>query len=240
MAPAADCSACTFIIGAVVTRRGSRCSLHKSARGGSVAARAEAPACIRSGRRALQVGARSGNRSDGRKPTVLFRENTNLEWMVLARRKRTRRLPPFLELVCACASSALPVLGELPARRVAATPALLLASRLSRVVCDRTGHHRTASSLCASRAMWRHRPSEGSYNYTSTRGLPRSEEKTASKTENSKALSEFRASLLPIVPIIVWNVKKYGAARAYPPRLKVTSSFLKIVMVWLKLLFHGL
>lgn len=50
---------------------------------------AAASACTPSSHRALQVGARSGNRSDGRKPTGLFRENTNLEWMVLASRKRT-------------------------------------------------------------------------------------------------------------------------------------------------------
>lgn len=37
----------------------------------------------------LQVGARLGNRSGGRPPSGLFRENTNLEWMVLVSRKRT-------------------------------------------------------------------------------------------------------------------------------------------------------
>lgn len=40
-------------------------------------------------RQTLQVGARLGNRSGGRPPSGLFRENTNLEWMVLVSRKRT-------------------------------------------------------------------------------------------------------------------------------------------------------
>ncbi|CAG4944471.1 unnamed protein product [Colias eurytheme] len=60
--------------------------------------------------RKLQVGARSSNRSDGRPPSALFWENTNLEWMVLASRKRT---PPVesifragLRLRMACAASA--------------------------------------------------------------------------------------------------------------------------------------
>lgn len=33
---------------------------------------------------------------------------------------------------------------------------------------------------------------------------------------NENALREFRASLLPIVNLSVWNVKKYGAARVCP------------------------
>lgn len=45
--------------------------------------------CTSASLRALQVGARSGNRSGGRLPPELFSENTNLEWMVLASRKRT-------------------------------------------------------------------------------------------------------------------------------------------------------
>lgn len=93
--PAASYFARTFILDTVVTRRGSRCSfpyirasaaealpapvvhLRASILGSSIACRA------------LQVGARSGNRSDGRLPSILFRENTNLEWMVLVSRKRT-------------------------------------------------------------------------------------------------------------------------------------------------------
>ncbi|KAJ8729359.1 hypothetical protein PYW08_000940 [Mythimna loreyi] len=85
-AAAASCSACTFIFEAVVTRRGSRCSLHKS---GLRRVRGEVQTCTSTRPRTLQVAARSGNRSDGRSPPDLFRENTNLEWMVLPSRKLT-------------------------------------------------------------------------------------------------------------------------------------------------------
>lgn len=49
----------------------------------------EAPLCTSVSRRMLHVGARTGNRSDGRPTPDLFWENTNLEWMVLATCKRT-------------------------------------------------------------------------------------------------------------------------------------------------------
>lgn len=84
--PSASHSACTFIFEAVVTRRGSRCSLHKR---GPPASPPEVQPCTSTSPRTLQVAARSGNRSDGRSLPVLFRENTNLEWMVLPSRKRT-------------------------------------------------------------------------------------------------------------------------------------------------------
>lgn len=84
--PSASYSACTFIFETVVTRRGSRRRAYIRA---SAEPAAEAPMCTTASRRTVQVAARSGNRSDGRLPPGLFRENTNLEWMVLATRKRT-------------------------------------------------------------------------------------------------------------------------------------------------------
>lgn len=71
---AARAACFVFIFKVVVTRGGSRCCLHK-------------PEQRLQPRR--MHGAHSGNRSDGRGPTVLFRENTNLEWMVLAIHERT-------------------------------------------------------------------------------------------------------------------------------------------------------
>lgn len=118
-----DCFACTFISEAVVTRRGSRCSLHK---GWGVRVSRLQPACTAASRRALQVGARSGNRSDGRNASRRFYFGKIQIWNGWYSRlvSELRRLTPFLELVCACAPSAPPVLCELPPRRVARHPHL--------------------------------------------------------------------------------------------------------------------
>lgn len=61
----------------------------------------------------------------------------------------------------------------------------------------------------------------------------KSQERRHCKMRGRKeALRKFRASLLPIVLIIVWNVKKYGAARACP---RVRKSHHRCSHVWQKL-----
>jgi hypothetical protein len=91
--------------------RSSRGAVHGAPyiRAGAATSNA-APACITTGRLSLQVGARSGNRSGGRLPPVLFWENTNLEWMVLATRKRTPSVESIfragLRVRTLCAASA--------------------------------------------------------------------------------------------------------------------------------------
>lgn len=106
-----------------------------------------------------------------------------------------RRLSPFLELVCACAQSAPPVLSELPPRRVARHPHVV--GSPDAVAPPPSKRWRHTRKACPTNAH--QKPT------------------TFKKTQENKALREFRASLLPIVLMIVWNVKKYGAARACPP-----------------------
>ncbi|CAH2066930.1 unnamed protein product, partial [Iphiclides podalirius] len=81
-------SAGAFIFDAVVTRRGVRRALRKSLRRGPARPRRAASRP----QPARQCTTSSSNRSAGRASPALFRENTNLEWMVLAARERT--LPP--------------------------------------------------------------------------------------------------------------------------------------------------
>lgn len=79
----------TFIFEAVVTRRGNVGHGVPYIRPSGRALPPSAPsACTSTSYRMLHAGAHSGNRSDGRPPPGLFRENTNLEWMVLASRER--------------------------------------------------------------------------------------------------------------------------------------------------------
>lgn len=86
---AGSCSTRTFIFETVATRRGSRCSLHKSLLGVSV----EAVPVVHP--YSSRVPHFAGRCTFGKpipvdaRPSVLFRENTNLEWMVLVSRKRT-------------------------------------------------------------------------------------------------------------------------------------------------------
>lgn len=118
--PSASYSACTFIFEAVVTRRGSRCSLHKSRPPASPQPRLRralrpVPARCRS----LHV--RVTDPMDARRRFYFGKIQIWNGWYSRVV-SELRRLTPFLELVCACAPSALPVLSELPSRRVARHP----------------------------------------------------------------------------------------------------------------------
>lgn len=117
--PAASRSACTFIFEAVVTRRGSRCSLHKTASGDSAPRfrRALRPVLARC--RSLHV--RVTDPMDARRQFYFGKIQIWNGWYSRVV-SELRRLAPFLELVCACAARALSVLSERPPRRVARHP----------------------------------------------------------------------------------------------------------------------
>lgn len=109
--PSAPYSTCTFIFETVVTRHSLRCSLHKNlrrdrSRGSNLlfcAPRAVAVCC-------RSVHVRVTDPTDARRSFYFGKIqiwNRWYSWVV----SELRRLTPFLELVCACASGAPPVLG---------------------------------------------------------------------------------------------------------------------------------
>lgn len=121
--PSPSYSACTFIFEAVVTRRGSRCSLHKS-RPPARFRRALRPVLARC--RSLHV--RVTDPMDARRRFYFGKIQIWNGWYSRVV-SELRRLTPFLELVCACAATALPVLSEQPSRRVARHPHVAAVSR---------------------------------------------------------------------------------------------------------------
>lgn len=193
----------TFIFESVVTQRGSRCSLHKSLR----RVRPKALSVLHPGFRRVAARCRSvhiweTDPVDARRRGYFGKIqiwNGWYSWVV----SELRRLNPFLELVCACAPTAPPVLRELPPRRVARRPHLRRSFEGYRAALStpspKRWPHFVDDHLCS---VYLH--------HWGLRWITQDEER------RDKALREFRASLLPIVHIIVWNVKKYGAARACP------------------------
>lgn len=116
-APVGRLSACTFIFEAVVTRLGSRCSLRE--RGESALPLRPAPRAVTA--RCRSVHGRVTDPMDASRPGYFGKIQIWNGWYSRVV-SELRRLAPFLELVCACASSAPPVLRELPPRRVARHP----------------------------------------------------------------------------------------------------------------------
>lgn len=87
---ATQLSAAAFIFDTVVTRRGVWCALHKSLRQVRTVESRRGPVLQQVGPQAScrSVHVRVTDPPDARRP-LYFGRNTNLEWMVLAARKRT-------------------------------------------------------------------------------------------------------------------------------------------------------
>lgn len=195
----ASCSAfCVrvyFGYGRHAARLSLQCSLHKNLR--RVRERASAAACTWSCRR-LQVGARLSNRSDGRAPSDLFRENTNLEWMVLATRKRTPPVDSIFraELRVRSDPAATASAPRAAKRLRRSRPPRLreLSTRSGTGLAPSTSRPYRAASIVID--MW-------------------------PQTQSTATATRAKTHSLALVPCFltshsfqfVWNVKKYGAAR---------------------------
>lgn len=197
--PSASYSACTFIFDTVVTRRGLQCSLHKSLR--RVSDRDSAAGCafrVASSCRSLHVWVTDP--MDARRRFYFGKIQIWNGWYSRLE-SELRRLTPFLDLDCACALSPLPVPDELPWGRVARYHTVFAKGGCRVVVTfleiyfPKDGAVPSVITLTVSSREWSHRAEH----YKEER--------------RHIALREFRASLLPIVFEVIWNVKKYGAAR---------------------------